>query len=87
MSPEEGYTNDNMRVWVDEAKTITWSELMEVAKLMDESDIPYRGRKLLSEDGVMIMDERPIVFRPFPKHDGGPRISKHRRARKLRHAN
>jgi hypothetical protein len=81
MSPEFGDTS----IWVDEAETITWEQLLAVQKIMDEQEIPDRGRKLLSEDGILIMDERPTVFRPFSKRSGGPRVSKHRRARKQRH--
>ena len=66
-------------------KGVSWDDVVAAGKMMDEQDIPKTGRKMLSEDGVMIMDDRPVVFRPFPKRDGGPRISKHRKARKQRH--
>lgn len=75
MAPEMANVIDS--VWFD--------DIVAAGKLMDEQDIPITGRKMLSQDGVMIMDERPPVFRPFPVHGGSPRISKHRRARKQRH--
>ena len=71
--------SDEMRDHVD-------AEILEeIGRVMDEQDIPIRGRKLLSKDGIMIMDDRPPVFRSFSKRSGSPRISKHRKARKQRH--
>jgi hypothetical protein len=82
MSPEFGDTS----IWVDEAETITWEQMLAVQKIMNEQEIPDRGRKLPFSDGVMIMDERPLVFRPFSRRSGSPRVSKHKRARRQRHA-
>jgi hypothetical protein len=84
MSPEPEFGE---KVWIDEAETITWEQMLAVQKIMNEQEIPDRGRRLLSSDGILIMDERPHVFRPVSRHIGGPRVSKHRRARKQRHAN
>jgi hypothetical protein len=83
MSPEPEFGE---KVWIDEAETITWEQILKVQEIMNEQEVPDRGRKLLSQDGIMIMDERPHVFRPFSKHSGGPRVSKHRCARRQRHA-
>lgn len=66
-------------------KGVSWDDVVAAGELMDEQDIPKNGRKMLSEDGVLIMDDRPPVFRPFPKRSGSPRVSKHKRARRQRH--
>ena len=60
-------------------------ELLALMEIMDKHEIPSTGRKLLLKDGALIMDERPPVFRPIPVRRGGPRIYKHRKAKKQRH--
>lgn len=72
-------------VWIDEAETITWDDIKRVQEIMDANDVPHHGRKLLAEGGYMVMDDLPPVFRPYPAQGGGPRTSKHIKARKQRH--